>query len=47
VFWFDWRDPAPGSVVAKACSFCGSGALNYLGVPKPSYQNFKDFVANE
>jgi Glycosyl hydrolase catalytic core len=48
VFWFDWRDPAPGSVVAKACSFCGSaGLLNYMGVPKPSYENFKDFVANE
>ncbi len=45
VFWFDWRDPKPGSVVAKACSFCGSaGLLNYMGVPKPAYQNFKNFV---
>lgn len=48
VFWFDWRDPFPGSVVAKACSFCGSaGLLNYQGVPKPSYQTFKGFVADQ
>jgi hypothetical protein len=48
VFWFDWRDPAPGSVVAKACSFCGSaGLLNFMGVPKPSYQVFKTFVTNQ
>jgi polysaccharide biosynthesis protein PslG len=47
VFWFDWRDPAPGSVVAKACSFCGTaGLLNFLSVPKPAYEIFRTFVAN-
>jgi hypothetical protein len=46
VFWFDWRDPVPGSVVAKACSFCGSaGLLMFNRTPKPSYQGFKSFAA--
>jgi polysaccharide biosynthesis protein PslG len=48
VFWFDWRDPKPGSVVAKACSFCGSaGLLNYKSVPKPSYKIFKFFASGQ
>jgi polysaccharide biosynthesis protein PslG len=48
VFWFDWRDPIPGSVVAKACSFCGSaGLLMYDRTPKPSYQAFKSFTAGD
>jgi hypothetical protein len=46
VFWFDWRDPFPGSVVAKACSFCGSaGLLNYDRTQKPAYDTFTSFTA--
>jgi hypothetical protein len=38
VFWFDWRDPAPGS---RGCSFCkSSGLFRYDGTPKPAWHAF-------
>jgi hypothetical protein len=43
LFWFDWRDPAPGS--ASGCSFClSAGLLWYNGSPKPAYKTFKRFT---
>jgi polysaccharide biosynthesis protein PslG len=43
LFWFDWRDPAPGT--RGDCSFCDSaGLLRYNHKPKPSYHAFKRFA---
>jgi hypothetical protein len=41
VYWFDWRDPAPGAT-AGHCSFCRSaGLLRYHYRPKPAYRAYK------
>jgi hypothetical protein len=46
VFWFLWRDPAPDSVFAHRCSFCGSaGLLRHDRTPKPAFYTFKSFAA--
>jgi hypothetical protein len=43
LYWFDWRDPAPGS--ADGCSFCDSaGLLNFDRTHKPSYGVFRHFT---
>jgi polysaccharide biosynthesis protein PslG len=44
LFWYDWRDPAPGSDFGN-CSFCGSaGLLRYDRDPKPAYHAFTRFM---
>jgi hypothetical protein len=46
LFWFDWRDPAPGAPVG--CSFCPSaGLLRHDGSAKPAYNNFKRFAKKQ
>jgi polysaccharide biosynthesis protein PslG len=46
LFWFLWRDPAPGSAFAHRCSFCGSAGLLWNNRdPKPAYPTFKSFTA--
>jgi hypothetical protein len=46
LFWFLWRDPAPGSIFEGYCSICGTaGLLNYDHTQKPSYFAFRDFTA--
>ena len=46
VFWFLWRDPAPGSRRASLCSFCGTaGLLRYNRTAKPAYNTFRGFTA--
>jgi hypothetical protein len=46
LYWFDWRDPAPGSHYAEICGRCGSaGLLDYDRTPKPAYDNFLSFAA--
>ncbi|HXF00913.1 MAG TPA: glycosyl hydrolase [Solirubrobacterales bacterium] len=46
VYWFLWRDPAPGSEYAKLCSICGTaGLLRYNRTAKPAYNAFKSFTA--
>jgi hypothetical protein len=46
LFWFLWRDPAPGSEYASSCSICGTaGLLRYDRTPKPAYYAFKSFTA--
>jgi Glycosyl hydrolase catalytic core len=43
LFWFDWRDPPPGS--PQSCSFCSSaGLLQYNGFPKPSWTAYTKFA---
>jgi polysaccharide biosynthesis protein PslG len=43
LFWFDWRDPPPGSPVA--CSFCATaGLLEYNHAPKPALNAYKRFA---
>jgi Glycosyl hydrolase catalytic core len=43
-FWFEWRDPPPGS--QGNCSFCrSSGLLKRSGRAKPSWRAFKRFTA--
>jgi hypothetical protein len=43
VYWFDWRDPAPGKGL---CGFCySSGLLKHSGTAKPSFEAFKHFVS--
>jgi hypothetical protein len=47
LYWFDWRDPAPGSHFADICIRCGSaGLLPNNRVPKPSYAAFTAFSAD-
>ncbi len=47
VFWFDWRDPAPGSPFADICIRCGSaGLMTYDRVPKPAFDAFSAFTAD-
>jgi hypothetical protein len=42
LFWFDWRDPPPGS--PQSCSFCSSaGLLAHNGFPKPSWTAYTQF----
>lgn len=42
LFWFDWRDPPPGT--PQACSFCSSaGLLANNGFPKPSWIAYTRF----
>jgi polysaccharide biosynthesis protein PslG len=44
LFWFDWRDPAPGA--PQACSFCSSaGLLHNNGDPKPAWEAYKRFAS--
>jgi polysaccharide biosynthesis protein PslG len=46
VYWFDWRDPAPG--LPASCSFCPSaGLLRHDGSAKPSYKQFKRFTKKQ
>ena len=46
LFWFMWRDPAPGSEYANLCRICGTGGLlNYDRTPKPAYDAFIGFTA--
>jgi hypothetical protein len=46
VFWFLWRDPAPGSADANRCLWCASGGLLYYSrARKGSYYAFKYFAA--
>jgi hypothetical protein len=43
LFWFDWRDPPPGT--PQPCSFCGSaGLLASNGFPKPSWTAYTTFA---
>jgi hypothetical protein len=43
VFWFDWRDPPPGT---GRCSFCDSSGLFWHDHrPKPAWRIFKRIVA--
>jgi hypothetical protein len=47
LYWFDWRDPEPGSPAADICIRCGSaGLLAYNRVPKPAYAAFTAFSAD-
>jgi len=47
VFWFLWRDPAPGSGSADGCSFCGTaGLLTYDRTQKPAMSAFKAFTTD-
>jgi hypothetical protein len=47
LFWFLWRDPAPGSDAATGCSFCGTaGFLKNDGTEKPALNAFKAFSAD-
>jgi hypothetical protein len=46
IFWFLWRDPAPGSEYARLCSWCGSsGLVNWNRYGKPAYSAFRAFTA--
>jgi hypothetical protein len=46
LFWFDWRDPAPGG--PPGCSFCPSaGLLRHDGTAKPAYNNFKRYAKKQ
>jgi Glycosyl hydrolase catalytic core len=41
IYWFHWRDPAPGSSYANVCLRCASaGLLQYDRTPKPAYNSF-------
>jgi Glycosyl hydrolase catalytic core len=45
VFWFLWRDPAPGDPYANGCSFCGTaGLFKHDGTQKPAYNAFAAFT---
>jgi hypothetical protein len=47
IYWFDWRDPAPGSPYADICIRCGSaGLLANDRTPKPAYAAFTAFSAD-
>ena len=40
VYWFLWRDPAPGSYYSRLCSICGTaGLLRYNRTPKPAFRH--------
>lgn len=44
LFWFDWRDPPPGT--PQSCSFCSSaGLLQNSGFPKPSWTAYTKFAS--
>jgi hypothetical protein len=44
VYWFDWRDPAPGTGL---CGFCySSGLLKHSGHEKPAFEAFKRFTGS-
>ncbi|HYX78172.1 MAG TPA: hypothetical protein VE727_02340, partial [Solirubrobacterales bacterium] len=46
LFWFLWRDPAPGLAYANRCPWCSSGDLLYYGrARKESYYAIKYFAA--
>jgi hypothetical protein len=48
LYWFLWRDPAPGSPFASRCSFCGTGGLLYYDrTPKPAYWAYRGFAAEK
>ncbi len=43
VYWFLWRDPAPGSYYSRLCSICGTaGLLNYNRTSKPARQHVQE-----
>jgi hypothetical protein len=47
VYWFDWRDPPPGSHYVDICIRCGSaGLLAHDRAPKPAYAAFRAFSAD-
>jgi hypothetical protein len=44
LFWFDWRDPPPGT--PQSCSFCSSaGLLASDGKPKPAWHAFRELAS--
>jgi hypothetical protein len=46
LYWFNWRDPAPGSHFEDLCLRCASaGLLTYDRVPKPAFDAFVAFTA--
>ena len=46
VYWFLWRDPAPGSDFARLCPICGTaGLLRHNRAAKPAYTAFRNFTA--
>jgi Glycosyl hydrolase catalytic core len=46
VFWFHWRDPAPGAPFANVCKRCASaGLLTYSRAPKPALTAYTDLAA--
>jgi hypothetical protein len=47
MYWFLWRDPAPGSFYAHLCSICGTaGLFTYNRTAKPAYNTFKAFTTD-
>jgi hypothetical protein len=47
MYWFLWRDPAPGSFYAHLCSICGTaGLLNYNRTAKPAYTTFTGYTTD-
>jgi hypothetical protein len=47
MYWFLWRDPAPGSFYAHLCSICGTaGLLRNNGTAKPAYTTFKAYTTD-
>jgi hypothetical protein len=46
LFWFDWRDPPPGTPVS--CSFCSSaGLVANDGEPKPAWHAYRKFASED
>jgi Glycosyl hydrolase catalytic core len=46
LYWFDWRDPPPGSHYNEICGRCGSaGLLTYDRIPKPAFDAFLALTA--
>ena len=47
LYWFDWRDPPPGSHYADICIRCGSaGLLAHDRTPKPAFNAYRAFTAD-
>jgi len=47
LFWFLWRDPAPGADIGSGCSFCGTaGLLKNDRTQKPAMSAFKAFTTD-
>jgi hypothetical protein len=46
LYWFDWRDPPPGSPYGEICIRCGSaGLVAYDRIPKPALAALLAFTA--